>query len=281
MGNKSLTDYARLIVIAVSALVLWRGEGSLLPFAIQQPATAPLSTVSQEEPSTTTAKRTPEKQATSPTVTPLTQPPTATPPLPTPTTPPWKLVLEDDFSDPANGWPKDYTDNDVEMGYEKGEYRIVVKRAQVGYFVPLEAEYSNITLEVEARHVSGPDSTYGLTFRHQDSDNAYVFLISSTGSYGLFKRVQGKWIALQKLAKTPYLNRGSKTNRLKVVCVGSRITVYINDRYITSVTDTSFTTGHVGLRADASDESGTQTHFDNLKVYSDAPVQTSTATPEG
>jgi hypothetical protein len=180
-------------------------------------------------------------------------------------------IYQDDFEDPASGWDV-YTEDNFWAGYADGEYRLGVYQDNYTTWGNPDAEggFTDFEVEVDARQVEGPlDNNYGLLVRHQpDDDNFYWFQISSDGYYSVDLMRTGEWVTLVGWEASDAIDQGvGAVNRLRVVCDGNRFTFYVNDTFLTEVTDSAFSAGNVGLAIGAFDESGVVVHFDNLKVY--------------
>ncbi len=176
---------------------------------------------------------------------------------------------EDDFSDPRSGWEQ-RSDEDVEQDYKDGEYHIFVKRPWREFTAWNEnaRQFKDFALEVDARLVSGSkDIMYGLIFRVEDSKNYYSFVISGDGYYIVGGKLDGWYFALEGQAKSAFINEGNSRNRLKIVCKGSQIEVYINGHHLTTVKDYSFAEGFVGMTVNTH-EAMSDVAFDNIRVYS-------------
>jgi hypothetical protein len=193
----------------------------------------------------------------------------AIPPMLTPTPiPPGTLLFSDDFSDRASGWGTSSEEN-YEQRYEDGGYHFLIRSEGWASWKWLEDEYTDFVLEVDARLVDGPqDSTYGLVFRLQDGDNFYFFEVSADGYFYLGERVDDEWVKIKDWTASPFIEQGESTNRLKVVCQSSRITAYVNELQVMTVTDSSFERGRVGMLVESPEAGGTHVRFDNFEVRS-------------
>jgi len=179
------------------------------------------------------------------------------------------LLFEDDFSNPSSGWPRE-SEEVYEFDYENDEYHILMKKSNWAAWASnktLEL-FTDFTLEIDARLLSGPtQSLYGVVFRLQDNDNLYRFLVWGDGHYLVGTKLNGKWTVLQSKTKSAFINQGNSTNHFKVVCEGSKIEVYVNGHYLTTVTDDSLSEGYMGVIVDTP-QANTHVSFDNLRVYS-------------
>ncbi|MDD3825840.1 MAG: serine/threonine-protein kinase [Anaerolineae bacterium] len=248
-----------LVLAIVAALLLGNGGGEPTP-----PVT--FVVVSSEA----------TNPAVAPTVT-TTSPPTAPPdatPLPSPTPPPPSTLYADDFSDENSGWGTS-VDNNTEVGYAAGEYRIAVKLSDyMGWGQGPDLAMADYELEVDTVHVAGPlDNNYGPLVRYQDeTDEFYWFQISSDGYYAVDLYHQGEFSNLVTWEPSEAINQGLEaTNRVRVVCQGNQFRFYVNDVHLVDVADATLGGGTVGLAAGTFDEPGTVIHFDNLVIRALAP----------
>jgi hypothetical protein len=192
-------------------------------------------------------------------------------PLGTPTPRP-TVLYSDDFSDTGSGWYEGSFE-DKEYRYENGEYVILVKGNDLAAWASWPKErFTDFTLESDVRLVEGPEvAEMGLAFRLREEGNFYFFLIDSDGQYIVGKDVNGEWQTVagmeMGLVTSRHIKTGGATNRLKVVCQGPQIALYVNDRHLTTVSDDSFAEGKIGLIAAAVEYPGpVKVAFDNLVV---------------
>jgi hypothetical protein len=69
------------------------------------------------------------------------------------------------------------------------------------------------------------------------------------------------------MATSPHIKTGGATNRLKVVCQGPQIALYVNGHHLTTLSDDSFVEGKIGLSAAAIEyPEPVKVAFDNLVV---------------
>lgn len=183
-----------------------------------------------------------------------------------------QVLFQDDFSNPDSGWDRtqsDYGSTD----YSNGSYLINVAQANIYIFAnPGQSFQNDVRIEVDAVKTSGTvDNTFGVLCRYQDPDNYYFFEISSDGYVGIGINQAGVRTFLSSPDKNMVLdssiNQGDASNHLRVDCVGSTLTLYVNGTQAASVTDSSFTGGDTGLTAEAFTAEGTEIQFDNFFVY--------------
>lgn len=256
-----------LLVVATALLAALLVPRLLGPSGSPEPTKMALSPVVSTAEPTATPTPTPAATATAflqPTATSEAIPPVQ------PTAPHVVLLYSDDFSDPDSGWDS-VADDNRETYYENGEYVILVKQEKwAAWTRGTEDTFSDFTLETEARLVEGPESArFGVVFRYKDGDNFYYFYISGEGKYRVGKQQDDEWQSVGDVMWTPspHIKTGGATNRLKVVCIGSKITLYVNGQHLITVQDDTFDEGRVGLIAETVKGSDPiKVAFDNLVV---------------
>lgn len=115
----------------------------------------------------------------------------------------------------------------------------------------------DFTLEVIARPLAGPASglyAYGLVYRAQDASHYYRFAVSADGYYTVARVNEKKVTSLVTWQQFPHIERGERSNRLQVTCVGPSCTFRINDEYAATVEDDRWLSGNVGVWAQSLEE---------------------------
>jgi hypothetical protein len=184
---------------------------------------------------------------------------------------PGVVVYQDDFEDPTSGWSTG-SDDDTEVVYQDGEYRVSVFRENyVAWGNPEPAlDLGDFEIEVDARAVEGPlDNNLGILVRYQDDEeDFYWFQISSDGYFSVDRLAGDDWVTVAGWQEADAIRQGlGTTNRLKVSCSGDRFIFSVNDTYLGTVTDENLGPGNIGLAAGTFAEPGTVVYFDNLRVY--------------
>lgn len=97
--------------------------------------------------------------------------------------------------------------------------------------------------------------------------DGYLFLIQGSGSYTIL-RARGRNITpLVNWTASDLVNRGPGRNQLRAVCLGDYLALYINGEFAADATDSTYTSGQVGLAASAANRLGVQVEFDDLVVH--------------
>lgn len=174
----------------------------------------------------------------------------------------------DDFNDPNSGWP--ITDSDaVRVGYQSGEYEISIDKSfKWGGAVPPLGDISNYSVEATGHLQNGTSGAYGLLFDREDWDHYYLFaVLPATSEFVLFRH-DPAWVEIVPFSFSSFINNGSASNRLRVERYGEDINLYINDQFLVSTSDGSYsgTNSEVGLFAQTLEEIPIVVRFDNFLV---------------
>jgi hypothetical protein len=127
-------------------------------------------------------------------------------------------------------------------------------------------DYSNFAYQVEATIQTGDEA--GIIFRF---DRAlltfYSFHISTDGAYRLdVDNRQGFVRTLSSGTSTAIKIGHNQTNLLTVVAQGPHLSLFVNKQYVTSVTDSTYSRGSIGVMAQ-DDFSATNVAFNNAEVW--------------
>lgn len=188
---------------------------------------------------------------------------------------PCPSIFTDNFSNPSSGWLIDNNAN-YSMGYLNGEYQILIKQADWMAYDWEDFGVSDYRVEVDARPAGHLDDGVSLVFGGTDT-GFYLFDVSN-GRCSLWRNASGPWIwtALVNWTSSPAIHGGSQTNRLKVVCSGSNITLYVNDQMLITGSDRTYLGSGLGMAAEAY-SANFDARFDNFNVYTGARISASTA----
>jgi len=123
--------------------------------------------------------------------------------------------------------------------------------------------YSNFAFQVQMMLVSGDAG--GIDFRSSYT-SGYFFTIGQDGSYNIYRSANS---TLQVIThgSSAAINRGvGQINLVTVIAQNNTFDFYVNTQYVTTVTDSAYSQGFVGV--DAQDISNpTEVTFNNAKVW--------------
>jgi hypothetical protein len=130
--------------------------------------------------------------------------------------------------------------------------------------------YSDIRLEVDAMRQKGPEEGYfGLICRYVDAKNYYALVIGGDATSKIAKMENSKLSFIQQ-GNIPdnLLNGKEEFNRIRADCIGSNLTLYVNDKKVIETQDRSFTSGDVGIGVgNQLKEAGIDVIFDNFEIW--------------
>jgi hypothetical protein len=169
----------------------------------------------------------------------------------------------------ANLWAEGNLSNGSSCAFARGAYHVNVPRAGVYQYCPSSSSnFSNFAYQVQLTIVKG--DLGGLLFRYNSSNQeTYAFIIDALGAYALYLFTSSGLYNGQVLRSGPSLeiNAGlSKPNLLTIVARGSDIYMYANKHFIAKVSDSTYSSGEIGVIA-ASFSSPTDVAFNNAKVW--------------
>jgi serine/threonine protein kinase len=131
-----------------------------------------------------------------------------------------------------------------------------------------KSSFSNLAFQVQMTILKGDAG--GILFRANSSkDKFYYFRISQDGSYQLYLSVDTTGNNDKILASSPTsaIKTGlNRPNLLTIVANGQKLYLYVNKQFITSISDSNYTSGEIGVIAD-SDTHPTEAAFGNAQVW--------------
>ena len=99
-----------------------------------------------------------------------------------------RIIIDDDFGDAGSGWPTE-SDEDVSLSYDDGGYRVLAKTSTPSWtFAPVHASVGALAVETRVAYAGGPPTVgYGLLCYGSRDDDGYVFTVSPSGGYAIFR----------------------------------------------------------------------------------------------
>jgi hypothetical protein len=177
-------------------------------------------------------------------------------------------LFSDDFSRDTGDWEV-YSDANGEVFYEAGWLHVInYTTAPIDTVTFLDGNFSDFVLEIETKLVDGTDDNWhGVVCRYQDDGNFYVFNISADGYYYISRFLEYEQLALSGPTFSDYINLGwDVVNTLYIECDGNRLKLSVNGHQLTSVTDSTFSDGALGLLATSWAGDFSEIAYDNLVI---------------
>lgn len=180
------------------------------------------------------------------------------------------ILFSDDFSTTNNKWDR-VTETDRSTDYYNNAYRILVNDTDSHVWAnPQDKDFSDVRIEVDATKNAGPDDNdFGIICRYADVNQFYYGVVSSDGFYGIYKVTDsgGEPIGNDSMLESDKIVQGSATNHVRFDCIGSTFSLYVNGSLVDEQTDSTYTSGNVGLMAGTYATAGADILFDNFYVY--------------
>jgi hypothetical protein len=186
-----------------------------------------------------------------------------------------ELLEEDDF-DRGDAWRQYQDGADLFLGPRAGRYNIDIRGRQY-VWSQRDGDFADIVVEADATQVSDYDhNAYGIACRLDQANRGigYFFLISGDG-YASIRWSNGRSLdPIVSAAPSEHIRRGAATNRLRVVCVGDYLALWVNGEFVADARDQRAATGAVGLAGVMNYASQRLVvAFDDLKIWRAAPDQ--------
>jgi len=188
---------------------------------------------------------------------------TSNPPSPTASS---NILFQDDFSSTSSGWDR-ATYDFGETDYVSGGYHILVGDDYSSVWANPGINATDVIVEVDGSKRGGvDDNEFGVICRYQDENNFYAGSVSSDGFYAIIKIQNGEfgYVGAEAMQPSDLINLGDAVNRVRMDCIGSTLTLYVNGAMLISEADTSFASGDVGLYAGSFGTPGIDIFFDNF-----------------
>ena len=177
------------------------------------------------------------------------------------------VVLTDDFSDPDSGWP-DLKEDTAWRGYHPPNFYHVEATGQNQVATAVfGTEASNISLEAriftDIVETETGEYRYGLLLRQRDNRQFYAFTVAPrSGQWAVLKASND---GLETLASGSVDglegNSAATADSLRVDASGSSFFFFVNGQIITSLTDSSYSSGDFGFYVETFDETRAHIHY--------------------
>jgi len=200
-----------------------------------------------------------------------TQPPPPTEPVAPITA--GSVIMQDDFSQ-VDQWGT-LTDSDYSIEYEGEALRMKVFQ-QINWFVwstPQSDVLENIHIEVTVTNNDDePTTAFGVMCHQQDAlDSYYYFAITPAGQYAIALSADGQDDVFltnnDQWGESDLIEEDKDSYRIGADCGNGRLTLYVDGQRISSVTDSAYTSGIIGLFVWSGDDVSTaDVTFDDFVV---------------
>jgi len=177
---------------------------------------------------------------------------------------------KDDFSSDGSGWGTG-TDSDKSVEYANGALEMnVYTPFYVTWSTPDIKPYENVHIEASVTNASSdPKAKVGIVCNEQGSTTAFYYVgVSADGYYAFIKSsITEKDVYLKEGTSDVISSASAGSMRLGLDCSGSALTLFVNGQQIDTVSDSTYTSGTIGLFAAADEQNGgASAAFDDFVV---------------
>ncbi len=171
----------------------------------------------------------------------------------------WPITLSDSFDQDLEIWPTGKDDDplaEISREIVDGKYRwqALANDAFVWWVYPDMGSVSDLFLSAQTQQISGPaNGEWGLVYRVTPDDEYYLFEINAKQEYSVFLHQGGVWETLV-FWKTSDAIQADQENKLAVIAQGTQFLFFINDQFITQLTDDRLAEGKTGVLIGLSNE---------------------------
>jgi hypothetical protein len=176
-------------------------------------------------------------------------------------------VFRDEFADNRNNWfTGRFNDKETDL-IEDGVFKIIWDKEGFSYEVYGGQRFTNFIADVDCLIVTGgEEGSCGLVFAQEDDVGQYEFEVF-TDSYRLNVLEEDEWQTLLEDDLAGIVRPG-EVNSLRVIRKDNDIHMYLNNQFLDSSSDSTYTSGNIGLSTNSYQvEGGIEIWFDNFTIW--------------
>ncbi|GHO57453.1 hypothetical protein [Ktedonobacter robiniae] len=160
----------------------------------------------------------------------------------------------------------DSADGNVSCRYKDNGYHVTINNTNHYYYCSDTDVHTNFAVQVDVTILSGYAG--GIVLRINTLDPSYyAFFIGQDGSYKIMKRNGDHSSYIGQNAYDSSIETGyNQKNVVMIIAQGSQLYFYANGQFLTSITDSDYTKGALGLAA-FEQELITDVSYSNIKIW--------------
>lgn len=176
-------------------------------------------------------------------------------------------VLEEDSLDSeSSGLFTAETTDFADYRYENGAYVIEVADPEFIAWQMISGVRDDVAFSIDAT-IEGPSETAAtLLFRYQDQNNFYSYSVNGNGEYRVLYYENDEPTILVDWTSSSAINNLGQSNNLRIEMNGDTLTFFCNDQELTTLSDSTFSSGELGFATETFAEGNGTVAFDNLLV---------------
>jgi S1-C subfamily serine protease len=157
----------------------------------------------------------------------------------------------DDFTGDISNWKWVVVNGDETLfdlsRTDDGKFKFLLEGKDIYAYVWNEAWiYNDVRLDISAESFGVNENSVSTVCR-MDGDNWYEISVGADGMYQIYLHTAGNYKLLASGGSTAIRMGQAKTNVYTMICKGTTISLYINDKKVKSVTDSRLEKGMIGL----------------------------------
>ncbi len=179
-------------------------------------------------------------------------------------------ALLDDTFDTGGVWETYHTDGFLGE-IINGSYHLETSLREYGFVLEPDI-WGDVVIEAELYlRSSDTRALYGVICRAHSTGEGYYFLISGDGSFSIRRGENRAVTALIPWQDTSAFRKDAPRQRMRAVCHGDYLALYLNDEFVGEATDHFYQEGRVGLVAAVPPNAPEQTQvtldIDSVRVW--------------
>jgi len=177
-------------------------------------------------------------------------------------------LYSDNFDDEQSSDFTAETNESSVYKFADGAYQITVTKPKLLSWATMNGDYGDAAISVDASIDGPPASAAGLIFHYKDDKNFYIYSVDGEGRYELDVYKNDEPITLVEWTESSAIKPAGEINTLRVETSGDTIRLYVNDKLLDEVSDSTIPNGKAALVVNTFDEPNVTVSFDNLVVRS-------------
>ncbi len=133
---------------------------------------------------------------------------------------------------------------------------------------------AEVTAEATIEAAAEGGTSNALRDNTSNNGDGYLFMIQGSGRYAILRSQGRKITPLVNWASSSAINTSAAQNRIRAVCMGSYLALYVNGQFIADATDDLYTQGQIGLVGASAGRTGMAVTFDNLSISAVSEAKT-------
>jgi hypothetical protein len=174
-----------------------------------------------------------------------------------------------DFAEPTGDWGLFRLEGGT-AGFELRDAALVgwvpADRGYLRTLIP--ARYDDTAISAAVQQLDGSRGNgFGVMCRADEAGNGYYFMISSDRAFAILKATpdQADPVPIIDWQHHPAVQSGDTVNQIDAICAGDYLAFYANGQFLAEASDTTFTSGSVGVALGAAGEDLT-VRFDDVAI---------------